>query len=237
MLRGRPVTAVIPVRAGSKGIPGKNLHRLGGDTLLERAIKLAQRCRRVDRVLVSTDSPEMQAIAARYGAAAPELRPAALASDGAKTVDVVEHLVASAGIPAGYILLLQATSPLRTLADLEALCAAFEAAGDAEAMVSVTPYAGPHPEKLQRIENGRIVSYLGTDSGRPRQELPDLYALNGAFYLIDRDLLLRGRSFLPEGTLPFVMPPERSVNLDTPLDLQIAEALLDRGVWTIERYD
>src|SRR5690606_17160915 len=187
-----------------------------------------------DRVLVTTDDPEMYATATRYGCAPPSLRPARLADDTATTLDAVEHLVADAGIGAGYILLLQVTSPLRTLADLGGLVAAFAASTDAEAAASVCAYEGTHPEKLQRIEAGRLVSWLGTESGRARQLLPRLYELNGAFYLIDRDLLLSGRSFLPPGTLAWEMPAERSANLDTMTDWLVLEAMLARGHWMME---
>lgn len=237
MLRGRPVTAVIPVRGGSKRIPGKNFKKLGNNSLLERAIKLAQRSPRVDRVIVTTDDPEMQACAESYGVAAPALRPAHLADDGATTVAVVEHLIEQAGIEPGYLLLLQASSPLRTGQDLEALLDNLEANPDAEAAVSLTRHQEPHPEKLQKIVDGRVVSYLGRDSHRPGQSLPEVFALNGAFYLVERNLFLKGRSFLPEGTLPYLMPPERSINLDTMTDWQIMDAMIARGHWTFEEYD
>ena len=236
MIRGRPVTCVIPVRGGSKGIPGKNMRRLAGETLLERALGFARSARAVDRVLVTTDDAEMYAVAGRHGAAPPSLRPARLADDAATTVDAVEHLIADADIAPGYILLLQVTSPLRTLADLDALVAAFEATPGAGAAASVCAYEGPHPEKLQKIEAGRLASYLGTEAGRARQLMPSLFELNGAFYLIDRDLLLSGRSFLPPGTLAHVMPPERSANLDTMTDWLVLEAMLARGHWSMESY-
>ncbi len=237
MLKGHPVTAIIPVRGGSKGIPGKNLRRLGKYSLLERAIKLAQSAPQIERVLVSTDDPEMQACAEAYGAAAPALRPAALADDAATTVAVVEHLIGEAAIAPGYLLLLQATSPLRTRADLQALFAAFEAAPDAEAMVSLCRHEDPHPEKLQKIVDGQVVPYLGQDSHRPRQSLSEVYALNGAFYLVAQEAFLREHSFLPPRTAPFVMPPERSVNLDSLTDWQILEAMVAAGHWTFEEYD
>lgn len=236
MIKGKTVTCVIPVRGGSKGIPGKNLRQVGGQSLLERAIRFAAAAPAVDRTLVTTDDPQMHAVAAAHGVAAPSLRPASLADDRATTVDAVEHLVADAAIEPGYILLLQVTSPLRILADLDGLIATFEAAGDAEAAVSVCRYEGAHPEKLQRIEDGRLVSYLGVEAGRARQLMPDLYELNGAFYLIDRDRLLAGRSFLPPGTVAHVMPPERSANLDTMTDWLVLDAMLARGHWTIEDY-
>ena len=237
MLKGEPVTAIIPVRGGSKGIPGKNLRRLGKFTLLERAIKLAQAAPQVDRVLVTTDDPEMFGLAKDHGVAAPALRPAHLASDAASTVDVVLHLIEQAAIDRGLLLLLQATSPLRTLADLAGLCDCFEETPDAQAIVSLCRHEEPHPEKLQVIQEGRVKSYLGGTSHRTRQSLPDVYALNGAFYLISRDVFQREKTFLPPGTLPFVMPPERSLNLDTQVDWDILTAMTAAGHWRFEEYE
>lgn len=237
MIREQPVTAVIPVRGGSKGIPGKNLYRLGRDTLLERTIKLAQRCSYVDRVLVTTDHPEMYEIAKSYGAAAAMLRPAALATDGAKTVDVVLHLIETAPIPEGYVLLLQVTSPLRTLEDLNGLCRIFDEADPAaEAIVSLARHDSPHPDKIQKIDQGFVTSYLGKESMVARQFLPEVYSLNGAFYLTHRDILTKRRTFMPERTLPFVMPEEKSLNLDGQLDLFLLEALLEKGRVLLEEY-
>jgi len=238
MLRGQPVTAVIPVRGGSKGIPGKNLYRLGRDTLLERTIKIAKMCPYVDRVLVTTDSPEMYDIAQRYDAAAPTLRPAELASDSAKTMDVVLNLIETVPIGTGWVLLLQVTSPLRTFGDLTAFCETFEnGPADAEAAVSLVHFDSPHPDKIQKIEDDLVKSYLGKESMVARQSLPTVYALNGAFYITHRDTLVTRRTFLPPRTLPFVMPEERSVNLDTMTDVYVLEAMLERGVYKVEEYD
>lgn len=231
-----PVTAIIPVRSGSKGIPRKNLKRVGKDTLLERAIKLGLRSPWVDRVIVSTDDPEMYAIAQRFGVAAPSLRPAKLATDTATTAAVVEHVIAECGISSGYLLLLQVTAPLRTLADLDALSRFFEAS-DAEAIVSLAEHDEPRPEKLKRFENGYVTPYCGASVEGPRQALPQPYRLNGAFYLILLDAFLRDKRFLPERTLGFLMPPERSHNLDSLTDWQILEAMIAAGHWTVEEYD
>lgn len=236
MLKSQPLTAVIPARGGSKGIPGKNLYRLGGDTLVERAIKLAARSAYVDRTVITTDDPEMLELARAHGAAPPWLRPAELATDNASSIDVVLHLIEALPIDSGHVLLLQPTSPLRTLADLDGLCRAFEESPDARAIVSLARHEGAHPEKMQKLQDGYVQSYLGASSHRPRQALREVYALNGAFYLTHRDTLLSERSFLPERTLPFLMPPERSINLDTPFDLEILEALLARGSVTLEEY-
>jgi CMP-N,N'-diacetyllegionaminic acid synthase len=236
MLKSQPLTAVIPARRGSKGIPGKNLYRLGRDTLLERSIKLAARSGHVDRIVVTTDDPEMLELARAHGAAPPWLRPAELATDEANAVDAVLHLIETLPVDTGYVLLLQTTSPLRTLADLERLCHTFEESPEARAIVSLTRHDSPHPEKIQELQDGYVRSYLGSSSHRPRQALREVYALNGAFYLTHRDTLVSERSFLPERTLPFVMPPERSINLDTPFDLEVLEALVARGSVTLEEY-
>lgn len=238
MIRNQPLTAVIPVRGGSKGIPGKNLYRLGRDTLLERTIKLAKRCPYIDRVLVSTDHPQMQEIAASHGVAAPALRPAALAGDTARTVDVVLDLMQSASIDKGYVLLLQVTSPLRTLADLNAFCRQFdEADASIAASTSLAEHDSPHPDKIQTIENGRVVSYLGRESLIARQQLPKVYELSGAFYITHRDTLISQKTFLPKDTLPFIMPRERSLNLDGPMDLFLLECLVEKGRIALEEYD
>ena len=236
MIRNRPLTAIIPVRGGSKGIPRKNLLRLGQDTLLERSIKLAIHSPRIDRVLVTTDDPEMYDIAKKYDAAAPALRPAHLADDDSTTADAVRDLIVTANIKSGYLLLLQVTSPLRTLADLEQMCEAFETS-DAPASVSLCRHEEPHPAKMQTLQNGVIKPFLGAGFEGPRQQLPAVYGFNGAFYLIDRNVFLETNSFLPSNTLGFVMPPERSANLDTLTDWHILQAMVEKGYWLLEELE
>jgi len=233
MVKGRPLTAIIPARGGSKGLPGKNLLVLGGEPLVARAARLARRCASVDRVVVSSDDPAILAAVEGIDGVIATVRPAPLASDTAKTVDVVLHLLDEGAVAEGFLLLLQPTSPLRTLADLDALLRGFEQA-QAPAMVSVVEHAEPRPEKLQRIMDGRLEPYSGTGYEGPRQALPTPYALNGAYYLIDSQVLRAGRSFLPPGTLAFVMAPERSVNLDGPQDWQVLQAMLAAGYWTLD---
>lgn len=237
MIRDQDVTAIIPVRAGSKGIPRKNLLELAGDTLLERTIKFAARCPRIGRTIVSTDDPEMHTIAQGHGVAAPALRPAELASDKATTAAAVAHLIEAADIGPGLILLLQVTSPLRTLDDLERMACAFEAAPGMDAAVSLCRYEGSHPAKMLRIEEGRIAPFMEEKYTGPRQALPEVYVLNGAFYLIEQDVFLAERAFLPERTMPFVMEAAHSANIDTGEDWQILQAMLAAGYWTAESYD
>jgi CMP-N-acetylneuraminic acid synthetase len=188
-------------------------------------------------VVVSTDHPQMHAIAERHGAAMPALRPAELATDLAMTVDVVLHVMDSMKLPPGYILLVQATSPLRILADLNGLCEAFDRDLTADAIVTLVRHDSPHPDKIQKIEDGYVASYLGRESMVARQSLPEVYAFNGAFYLTHSDILREQKTFLPKRTRPYVMPEERSLNLDHESDFVLLEAMIEKRLIAIEEYD
>ena len=230
MIRGETLTAIIPVRSGSKGVPRKNMAKIGGKSILKRAIDTAISSRYVDQTFVSTDDQEMHRVAAKSGVAARNLRPAYLATDDALTIDVVNHLIKDQPIDNGYVLLLQTTCPFRTANDLDRLCHAFEQMSEAHAIVSLTELQDPHPVKVQKITDGWVGSYMGVESMVPRQKLPPVFRLNGAFYLTHRQTLLEKRTFLPELTAPFVMEPNKSVNIDTAMDLRFAEFLVREGL-------
>ena len=232
MIRKRRVCAVIPARGGSKGIPRKNLYKIGGMTLVERALRLAKACRHVDAVYVSTDDAETHAIAAAHGCATPHLRSAALATDTARTIDVIRQLVGEGTLDRDdCIMLLQPTSPLRGVADIDAVYGLLELRWDeADAVVSVCRIDGPHPYKAQVVRDGYLHSLLAQESSVPRQSLPMAFMPNGAFYFGKLAVLDAEDTFVPARSLPFVMSPLASVNLDGPLDLVLLEALLKNGM-------
>lgn len=233
-MTSRPtITAIVPARAGSKGIPGKNLWSHDGVSLLARAVRLGRHCDRIDRVIVSTDSRDMQQVALAEGAECPAFRPAELASDTATSAAVVHHVLDAFDVTSTHLLLLQVTSPLRTLADCNAFLDAYLSSG-AVAATSVVRHDEPRPEKLKKLEEGFVLPYLGKSYEGPRQALPQPYALNGAFYAIRTDDFRREGRFLPEKTLGFQMPPERSHNLDSVQDMQILQAMLETGRWSLE---
>ena len=233
MARAPTITAIVPARAGSKGVPGKNLWSNEGVSLLARTIRLGRHCGRVERVIVSTDSADMQAIALSEGAECPILRPRELSTDTATTAAVVGHVIASHNITSDHILLLQVTSPLRTLADCNDFLD-FYLASAAPAATSLVKLDEPRPEKLKKLEQGKLLPYLGTNYEGPRQALPQPFALNGAFYAISRQVFLQQEKFLPEGTVGYEMPPERSHNLDSKQDIQVLEAMLAVGHWHMQ---
>lgn len=226
MIRGEKLTAIIPARSGSKGIPGKNLLKIEGETLIERTIKKARESDYVDNIWVTTDDPEMYSIAEKLGAAPPNLRPSHLATGDARTIDAVSHVLKDTNTSSGYVLLLQVTTPLWTIEDLNNLCRTFEENPDAEGIISVVKHDAPHPEKIMKIDHGWLQPYLGGNPSVPRQSLPDVYALNGAFYLASISNLTEEKGFILKKSIPFIMPAERSVNLDGPLDLALLKGLL-----------
>ena len=218
--------ALIPARGGSKGIPRKNIRPFCGKPLLQLSIDAALAAACVDQVVVSTDDPEIADVAKAGGAEVPFLRPAELATDTAPGIAPVLHALEQ--LPqVSDVLLLQPTSPLRTSADIEAIVALRQQSGR-ESAVSLTPSA-KHPAWMFSLsQDKRLEPLLQLDGAHCRQQLPTAYVLNGALYLASRAFLLREQAFIREDTVGYVMPAERSVDIDTPLDWQWAEFLMEQ---------
>jgi len=226
------ILVLIPARSGSKGVPGKNLRRVGGISLVGRAARVgAQFLRAVGHpgtLLIDTDSPEIAAEAVRWGAEAPFLRPSTLAADDTAMLDNVLHAarrLADASRPHDVLVLLQPTSPLRTLDDLMACWQAYDPA-IGSAVGVVTP--GHAPEQALRLE-GDALRWAFPELGpeRRRQDLPVAFRPSGSVYVSSFESLERTRSFLVQGrTRGVVLPAEHCVDIDSHEDLALADALL-----------
>lgn len=221
------VLALIPARGGSKGIPRKNIKALAGKPLIGWTIDAAKQASCINRIVVSTEDEEIAGVARELGADVPFLRPAELAADDTPGMAPVLHAIEQ--LPQfDWVLLLQPTSPLRTHADIEAIWQLCQDRG-ASSAVSVTE-VGKHPYWVYAKDDlGRIQPFI---AGRPdvtrRQDLPSAYALNGALYLAKIEWLLQQGGFIGAETFGYVMPPERSVDLDTPQDWRWVEYLLEQ---------
>lgn len=220
--------AIIPARGGSKGVPRKNLREIGGRPLIAWTIESARQCRGLDRVIVSTDDDEIRRIAIAWGAEAPFSRPPHLATDEATSVDVAIHTMdwlEDAGYQADIVVQLQPTSPLRTALDITEALALFHRK-KAAAVVSVRPAAHP-PEWLRRLgPDGELLPWSNVPLPLRRQDAAQAYELNGAVYIINAQTLRKGRSYFPTRTFGFIMPAQRSVDIDTLSDFLVAELFL-----------
>lgn len=222
------VLALIPARGGSKGVPRKNVRDIAGRPLIAWTIAVARAARGIDAVVVSTEDPEIAAVARNAGADVPFTRPTELAADDTPGIAPVLHALSM--LP-GYdaLLLLQPTSPLRAVADVEGVLALTQASG-APTIVS-TRAAGDHPAWMYtRDDTGALVRLDPTPAPPRRQDLPPLFVPNGAVYFAHTEWLIREQTFVGPGTLGYEMPAERSIDIDTPLDWRIAEMLLTGSI-------
>ncbi|MDX2158251.1 MAG: acylneuraminate cytidylyltransferase family protein [Hyphomicrobiaceae bacterium] len=224
------IIAVVPARGGSKGIPRKNLVDLGGRPLIAWTISAARACPSIARVVVSTEDQEIAQAAVAHGAEWPFPRPAELAGDTTPMLDVMRHLVDGLQLDdADILLLLQPTSPLRTSEDIERAIATYLSSG-AEALISVVA-SEAHPSWMVKIgTDGRISTFLpdGAKATR-RQDLVPAYRPNGAIYLVPVGTIRAGRSWYGADTLAFVMPRERSLDIDEPFDLRLVRLIVAEG--------
>lgn len=228
MIRGRRVLAVVPARAGSKGVPGKNLRPLGGRPLISWTIEAALGAPSVDRVVVSTDSKEIGFVARQLGAEVPFIRPDELATDHATAAAVLRHALLALADPAELAVYLQPTSPLRTSADIEACLDLATISGD-RAVVTVRPAVDP-PEWMYRVVgDGRLERVMGGKVPPRRQETQPAYVLNGAVYVSPVRSFLSTGEFVDETTAAFIMPSDRSIDIDEHIDLEAAERLANSG--------
>lgn len=220
--------AIVPARSGSKGFVHKNIAKIQGRTLIELAVQVGLDCSQVEQVYISTDDPGYEQIALQAGATSLGLRHSDLATDTAKSADVVIDLVNRLEKLPEFVVLLQPTAPMRRPEDISQMLA-LVMDSDADAIVSVEKLDEPHPNKLKQItEQGFVAPFLtGTSSEIPRQLLPDVFKLNGAIYIIRTSSLLADRTFLPPKTLPYAM--SFGINIDTELDYHILLGLLSLG--------
>jgi len=231
MIRGERVVALVPARGGSETVPNKNVRPLGGKPLVGWPIDVATATDGVDRVVVSTDDERIASTARGFGAEVLD-RPPELARDDSLVIETVRHAVealSGRGETARYVTLLEPTSPLRDPRDVRA-CLDRVAGEPALDSVATFTEAEINPHRTWRLGDGdRPEPFVkGADPWLPRQELPEAYQLNGGAYAFDVDALPEtGVSLLFGETGAVLMPPERSVDIDTEVDFAVAEAMLE----------
>ncbi|MFH1822348.1 MAG: acylneuraminate cytidylyltransferase family protein [Patescibacteria group bacterium] len=232
MYKNKIILGVITARGGSKSIPKKNIINLAGKPLITYTIEATKKSRYLTRTIVSTDDQEIADIAKKYGAEVPFLRPAHLAQDQSTSMEVVQYCLKwfkeNEDKNYDYLMILQPTSPLRTAKDIDN-CIIKAIDTGADSVMSMKEMEDFSIKKLKRIENDLILPWLkeeGKESSR-RQDLDKVYKRNCAIYLTKTELIIQGDLF---GSIsrPYLMPDERSVDINSLVDLDIAEFWLKK---------
>lgn len=222
------IIGVIHARGGSKRIPLKNIKPLAGRPLIAYMVEAAVESRLLDRVIVSTDHPEIARIARDYGAEVPFMRPADIAEDVASEL-VTQHavrFVEAEGYPVRIVLTMQPTTPFCSAEDIDA-CIAKMLETDLDTVFTACE-VHERPEWMYRMDGVRAVPYTGRlvqgDAGIS-QKLPKLYIPNGAVWATRRSVLMDQGLITGPNAGVVVMSRERSVDIDEPVDFMIAEAM------------
>lgn len=226
MIAGKRVLAIIPARGGSKGIPRKNIRDLVGKPLIAWSIEEAKKSTCIDRLILSSDDVEIIAVARQWGCDVPFVRPTEFAQDDTPGILPVLHAIetlAAQGERYDYVILLQPTSPLRRVEDIDG-CLRQCLEKSAPACVSVTEAEESPYWMFQINQKGGMTPLMKTV--KPilrRQDAPPVYRLNGAVYVAQCDWLLQIQSFIHPDTIAFIMPPESSLDIDREIDFILAE--------------
>jgi CMP-N-acetylneuraminic acid synthetase len=221
------ILAIIPARGGSKRLPRKNIKILNGKPLISYSIEAASKSNYINKIVVSTDDYEIKNISKTEDLEIVD-RPKELAKDDSSTFDAIKHsldVLEEQDYVPDIVVLLQPTSPLRTTEDIDNSIELF-IENDCNSVISVCEFEHS-PYWSLRIEN----KYLKPNFGQKyftmrRQELPDLYLPNGAIFISKVDDLMKLKSFYGKKILPYIMPSNRSIDIDTELDFKLIELIL-----------
>ncbi|MFC1931523.1 cytidylyltransferase domain-containing protein [Chloroflexota bacterium] len=223
------IIAIIPARGGSKRLPRKNIRLLNGEPLIYYTIAAAKKSKYLQRLLVSTADSQITEIARGYGAEVID-RPESLAQDDTPSRPVYQHVISHLEEIENYhpdiIVALQPTSPCRLAEDIDEAIEIFLET-DCDSVVSVCEAEHP-PHWMFTLEEDRLKPVLpGWEKIYQRQLAPKTYRLNGAVYVIHRDVIMEHKKGVMGSDIrPFIMPLKRSIDIDTDLDLKLAELLI-----------
>jgi CMP-N-acetylneuraminic acid synthetase len=224
----KKILAIIPARGGSKGIKDKNIKPLNGKPLIYYSIHESLESNIIQEVMVNTDSEKIASISKKYGANIPFLRSKELATDEASSVDVIEDTLnyyEQRNISFDYFILLQPTSPLRRREDI---IRAFEILEQKNAKSIVSVCEAEHsPLLMNKLDNDlSMKDFLKKENDKRRQDFDKYYRLNGAIYISEVKNFLETKNFYGEGSYAYIMPNNRSVDIDNEIDLKLAEIIM-----------
>ncbi len=224
------VLGIITARGGSKGIPKKNLLRVGGHSLLEYTVRTANKSK-LSRIILSTDDPEIASHGKSLGVDVPFMRPLALAGDNTPTLPVLQDVVHRLELLDEHydaIFTLQPTNPLRIASDIDGAIALMQRT-NCDSVIGFTDVGECHPARMKYIRpNGRVIDppFAEEFEGQRRQDLRPLFLRDGAVYLTRRDVLMIKNSIKGDDSRAWLIPKERALNIDEMFDIKRFEWLL-----------
>lgn len=233
MFSGHRIVCVIPARGGSKGVPRKNIKPLEGKPLIVHTIEQALKSRYIDRTIVSTEDEEIAGISLSCGAEVPFKRPQELSSDNAGTLDVLLHSIRWLEEKDKYgfdiLVLLHTTAPLREVRDIDA-CIELMIETRADNVFSVTAaHRNPYFNMVELGLDGKVrLSKQG--SYESRQSAPPVYDMNSSIYVWWKEVLKREKKIFLDESRIYVMPKERSIDIDDDFDFRIAEFVICKSI-------
>ncbi len=232
------IIAIITARGGSKGVPRKNIRPLAGKPLIGYMIDAAGKSSWITKLVVSSDDDEILQISKELGGDRVHIvkRPEELAQDKSPSLPTIEHAVelieAQEGKRFDHVVMLQPTTPFISTEDIDGALEKLVTTG-ADSVMSVYEVNEHHPAKAKKItEDDRLVQYVDgySETENTRQKLHPVYKRNGAVYASTRDTVMEKKKLYGADdivTRPYIVPAERSVDINTMLDFHVAEALLE----------
>jgi len=228
------ILGITLARGGSKSVPKKNIKPICGKPLIAYTIIEALQSKYITSYVVSTDDEEIREIALGYGAEVPFLRPAELATDTVSSAAAIKHAVAfvekGENTKYDYIIELMCTNPLKTVDDIDA-CIEKLIETDADSVIAVHKLEDHHPIRIKKIVDDFIVDFcLPEVPEMRRQDLqPEAYIRSGSIYALKRDhIMVDGLRYGSGNSRPYILPPERTINIDTAIDFLVAEKLIEK---------
>lgn len=230
----KKILGVILARGGSKQIPKKNIALLNNIPLIAYTIVEAKKSKYISDLVVSSDDDEIRKVSVQFGAEAPFKRPDHLSGDTAKPVECDLHatkfMEKKNNIKYDYVVELLCTNPFKTSFDIDEAIK-MQIKSDADSVIGVMRLDDHHPIRIKKIENGIIKNFCFDEIPESRRQdlKPDAYIRNGSIYSMRRDMIEKGIRYGTENSLAYVMPRERTLNIDEPMDLLIADLLMKQN--------
>ena len=234
MNKNKKILSIILARGGSKQIPKKNIALVNNIPLIAYTIVEAKKSNYISDLVVSSDDDEIRKVSVQYGAEAPFKRPDNLSGDTAKPVECDLHatkfMEKKNNMKYDYVVELLCTNPFKTSFDIDEAMK-MQIKSDADSVIGVMRLDDHHPIRIKKIENGYIKNFCFDEIPESRRQdlKPDAYIRNGSIYSMRRDMIEKGIRYGTENSLAYVMPRERTLNIDEPMDLLIADLLMKQN--------